>query len=75
MDRIKVNFWLDILMLVVFIVVAVTSILLFFDIGLRHDDLESVHEYLGLALIFILAVHFLLHFNWIAYMIRKPSKS
>ncbi len=64
----KLNFCIDILMLILFIIVAITSLILFFDLRIsviRNQDLKIIHTYLGLVLIIIMVIHFLLHFKWI----------
>lgn len=74
MDRAKVNLWLDITILVVFIVVAFTSLTFFFriDTGM-NGSLLFIHQYLGLILIVLLAIHFILHCSWIVCMIKSKK--
>jgi hypothetical protein len=72
LNRAKMNLFLDVLMIAIFLIVAVTSIALFFGYGDR--DMRTIHRYVGMALVVILSVHFLLHFKWIASMIKNIFK-
>jgi len=68
MNKIKIYFWLDILMLIFFIIVAISALLLFTGLrfeGIRNQDLKLIHNYSGLILIIIMTIHFLLHFKWV----------
>jgi len=77
MNKIKIYFWIDILMLIFFIIVAITALFLFtgvrFD-GIRNQDLKLIHNYSGLILIIIIVIHFLLHFKWISSIGKSLSK-
>jgi len=69
MNKVRVYFWVDILMLIFFLIVAVSSVVLFTGttfLGIRNQDLRIVHNYSGLILIVIIIIHFLIHFKWIA---------
>jgi len=68
MNKIKIYFWLDILMLIFFIIVAISALILFTGLrleGIRNQDLKLIHNYSGLILIIIMVIHFLLHFKWV----------
>jgi hypothetical protein len=72
MNKIKLNLYLDILILIFFIVVAITSILKY----LKMNSLlvTNVHNYFGWILILLLSLHFLLHVEWIVAMLKAKTK-
>jgi cytochrome b subunit of formate dehydrogenase len=75
--KVKTNFWIDILMLIFFIIVSITGLILFTNLGfdgIRNYDLKLIHDYAGIILIIIMAIHFLLHFNWIVSVGRTILK-
>lgn len=63
MNKAKTYFWIDILMLIFFIIVAITGIAIFIDV--RGGNLRTIHNYSGLVLIIIMAIHFILHYKWV----------
>jgi hypothetical protein len=69
MNRAKINFYLDILMILLFVIAALTSVLLF--IGRRNITITLIHEYLGLAFIAVMTMHLLLHANWLVAMLKN----
>ncbi|MEM0359990.1 MAG: DUF4405 domain-containing protein [Candidatus Diapherotrites archaeon] len=78
MDRLKLNFAIDALMLVFFIFSTVTALIIFVFMppGPRSGRLEFMgipkldwtqwHVLLGLVFIALMAFHIILHLNWFA---------
>ena len=68
MNKMKIYFWLDILMLIFFIIVSISGLVLFTGLkfeGIKNQELKNIHNYSGLILFIIIAIHFLLHFKWV----------
>ncbi|HNR44474.1 MAG TPA: DUF4405 domain-containing protein [Methanofastidiosum sp.] len=92
MKRADTNYIVDVLMTLSLIVVGVTGIILFFffESGIRQGGYQTFfgvtksswnffHEYIGLLMVFLMVLHFLLHWNWMVCMTKKllskkPSK-
>jgi len=72
MNKAKTYFWIDILMLIFFIIVAISGIAIFTDI--KYRDLRYIHNYSGLVLIIIMTIHFLLHLKWISSIGKSMFK-
>lgn len=74
MDKTKANYFIDIILIVSFIVVSVSAIILFFVpyapkgevfiLGLDRHLWSSMHEILGFVFIGFGLLHFLLHWEW-----------
>ncbi len=67
MDR--TNYWIDILLLISFIVVSLAGFILqyggFDFLGVSTLD---IHSKFGLILTFLVGIHLILHFNWLKVM-------
>jgi hypothetical protein len=72
MNRPKLNLYLDILILTVFVTVAITSILKY--LNMSSLLVRNIHNYFGWVLILLLSVHFLLHVEWIVTMLKAKTK-
>jgi hypothetical protein len=80
--RTSTNFWLDVVSLIVMIGLAATGGLIHFVLpagsghfyelcGWNRHDIGQVHFYLAVAAVALLALHVLLHWNWICCVIAK----
>jgi hypothetical protein len=69
MNRPRLNLYLDIPILVVFVTVAITSALKF--LNMNSLLATNIHNYFGWTLILLLSLHFLLHAEWIVAMLKK----
>lgn len=81
-NRIFTNFWLDVLSLIVMIGLAATGGLIHFALpagtghfytlfGWNRHDIGQLHFYLAVAAMVLLALHVLLHWNWVCCVIAK----
>ena len=82
MNKAKVNYFIDILLIICLVVVGVTGVVLFFFfpsgepgvgrfvtfIGTSKHDWTEPHEFFGMAMVFLMLVHLILHFNWLKCM-------
>ena len=84
MDKNRINYWIDLLMGLSFIVVAATGLVLLFVLksnigpgshisflGIMKITWVRMHDISGLIFIILTMVHFILHWNWIAAMTKK----
>jgi len=69
MVKAKVNYFIEILMLLCFIGVAITSMLLE-----ENRNLTFLHHVLGIVLLAFIALHILLHFKFIIAMTKSLFK-
>jgi len=63
MNKLKINYILDILLGISFIIVAITSIILFFRLAPKYVVVE-IHNLSGIIFIVLSLIHIILHFNW-----------
>jgi len=63
MNKIKINYFLDILLAISFIIVAITGIILFLKLVPKHT-LVQLHDVSGIIFIILSLTHIVLHFNW-----------
>ncbi len=63
MNQVKINYFLDLGLLAVFLSAGITGIMLYFGISFR--SISNVHAWSGIALVVLVALHLALHLNWI----------
>lgn len=83
MNKNKINYIVDLLMLLSFLVTSITGGILFFlpsgvkqgrfqeFMGIEKQVFSSVHDRIGLLLIILVVVHFLLHWKWLVVMTKN----
>jgi len=73
MDRMKVNYFIDLGMAVAFVLLFVTGIIKFPGLlpflgisyaGLPMNQITMIHDRSGVVLGVLIIIHFLLHFKW-----------
>ena len=92
MGKLKINYYIDILMLIFFIINSITGLIIFFFLptgvkrgayqvflGIIKQNWVNVHNWSGLLLILLVAIHLILHWKWIVSMtkslIQKKNKN
>jgi quinol-cytochrome oxidoreductase complex cytochrome b subunit len=83
MDKPRINYWIDTLMLVAVAVTAITGLILFIILpsGRRSGWVEfsdiikgtwrDIHAWAGLVFITLAVVHLILHWKWIVAMTKN----
>ena len=67
MDR--TNYWIDISLLISFIVISFTGFMLQYEtLEMWGVSLIGVHSKFGLILTFLVGIHLIIHFNWLKIM-------
>lgn len=81
MSKIKINYFVDMLMFIFFIVTSVTGLISFLlprgrslYLGIPRGDLVFMHSWAGLILIVLVGLHLILHWSWIKNMTRHLFK-
>ena len=77
MEKTKLNYFIDVPLALSFIVVAITSLIIFFFLpsgvrqagyqtflGITKHTWSQIHTISGLAMIALSLIHLILHFNW-----------
>ncbi len=83
MKKIKINYIVDLLMTLCFIIVSASGLILFLFLpgGIRRGGYQEfigiikqnwvvIHDWSGIILIILVLIHFLLHWNWITCMTK-----
>ena len=74
MNKAKLNYFVDLLLAVSFLLVVVTGILKFpgwFKLDLPWRLINNIHDWSGLIMAFLVFVHLILHWKWIVSMTNK----
>ena len=87
MNKADLNYFVDFLLFISFLVTAVTGLVLFlfFEegvqrggyqefLGLIKHDWTMVHNWAGIAMVILAAVHLVLHWGWIVSMTKSVIK-
>ncbi len=89
MERARLNYWIDILLLICFIVVGTTGLILKFVfvsgvpgagrtvsfLGLHKVDILPWHELFGVGMVVLIVIHLVLHFGWLTSMTKSLFES
>lgn len=84
MKKANINYIIDALMTLSLIVVGATGVIIFFFFGsgirqggyqvffgLTKNTWSFYHNYIGLFMVLLMAIHVLLHWNWMVCMTKK----
>ena len=82
MNTAKLDYIVDVITFILFLITALTGIILKFALpgsrvrqreflGITKSNLEFVHDWIGILMIFFVAIHIILHWNWIITMTRR----
>jgi cytochrome b subunit of formate dehydrogenase len=78
----KINYITDLILLIVFLITAITGLVLFFMptgpkssltsfLGIIKHTWTDIHNWVGIAFILIVMLHFLLHWKWFIAMTKN----
>ena len=69
MNKLKLNYWIDVGLLISFLIVAITGIIKFPGWGLYRiigfSGISKWHDLAGIALTTLVLIHLVLHWKWI----------
>jgi cytochrome b subunit of formate dehydrogenase len=85
MEKASLNYWIDILLVICLIVVAISGLVLYLAfvsgepkigrtvtfLGTHKSDWQPWHNYFGLAMLVLLILHLILHFGWLMSMTKS----
>ena len=84
MEKSKINYIIDALIAISFLVVAITGLVMFFFLpsGVQRGGYQEflgiikhvwidIHNWSGIILIILVIVHLILHWNWIGHMTKN----
>lgn len=85
MGKGKLNYWVDVLLLICLVVVGVSGVILkfvflsgepgvgrrIFFMGMSKMDLLPWHEIFGLLMVALMILHLVLHFGWLSAMSKR----
>ncbi len=87
MNRNKINYWIDIVLVVAGLVVVLTSIIIFFFLpagvkqsgyqeflGIAKRDYSEIHQWAGIVMVIGVIIHFILHWDWLICMTKNIFK-
>ncbi|MEM4703412.1 MAG: DUF4405 domain-containing protein [Candidatus Pacearchaeota archaeon] len=84
MEKAKLNYIIDFLMVISFIVTSITALIIFFFLpsgipraghqiflGTTKRAWSSIHNWSGIIFIILVIIHLILHWNWIISMTKN----
>ncbi len=84
MEKSKINYFIDLLILIFFVINSITGLIIFFFLptgvkrggyqvflGIIKQNWVIIHNWSGILLILLIAIHLILHWNWIVYMTKS----
>ena len=84
MNKAKINYFIDALMLISFIITAFTGLIIFFFLpsgvrqgryqeflGIIKETWTTIHDWVGIIMILLVLFHFVLHWKWIVCMTKS----
>ncbi len=75
MDKIKITYLVDVLLLIFFIFAGITSIIFFFPqigkLGFSGSDLSFVHRWAGILMVGLAILHVLFHGKMLIAMTKR----
>ncbi len=89
MKRAELNYWIDVLLVICLIVVAISGLVLFFAftsgqpgvgrsvtfMGTHKSDWQPWHNIFGLVMTVLMVLHLIMHFNFMKVMTKNLFKS
>jgi len=88
MDKIKINYFVDVIAFISFLITAITGIIIFlflptgesrggvhsFLLGYGRHDWGAIHDWAGIIMTIAALVHVALHWKWIVNMTKNLFK-
>ena len=81
MDKGKINYWVDIGLIITFILAFVTGVFKWpslvkysFNLGLNMKLFSLIHDWSGLIMGLLVFVHIALHWKWLVVMTKSKFK-
>lgn len=84
MNKSKLNYFVDLLMAIAFIITSISGLVLFFFLpegrgragdtyflGLVRHDWRLIHDWSGIAMVVLVLLHLVLHWQWIVCMTKN----
>ena len=71
MNKLKLNYFVDIGMAIAFVIVTVTGILKLPALGGQTEAYMFLHDWSGVVLAAFVLLHLILHWNWIVCMTKS----
>lgn len=80
MKRNKINYWINLLMLLAFLVTSISGIIIWLRIeyfycqniiGLTKFQLREIHLWGSLLLLILVSLHLLIHWDWMVRMTKN----
>jgi cytochrome b subunit of formate dehydrogenase len=88
MNKAKINYIVDFLAFISFVVTAVTGLAIFFFmpsgirqgrlqefIGIQKGTWSAAHDWFGIIFVILVIIHFFLHWNWVVCMTKNFFKA
>jgi len=88
MEKSKLNYVLDLLMFLSFLISAITGLILFFFLpsrirragyselfGITKREFSLFHEYSGIIFIAFALIHIILHWRWVVFITKSLLKN
>ena len=77
-NKTKMNYWIDIGLLITFLLVTITGIMKWPGLGVSRlfenipwREMSLIHDWSGLIMAILVLVHIVLHWNWIIAMTKN----
>ncbi len=80
MDKIKLNYMVDVGLFITFLAAGITGILklpILFKLGITRGItipikiIDAIHDFGGLLMVVLVVIHLILHWKWIVLMTKK----
>ena len=87
MEKTKINYFVDLLMLIFFVINSITGLIIFFFLptgvkrggyqvflGIIKQNWVDIHNWSGILLILTIVIHLIIHWNWIVGMTKSLTQ-
>ncbi|MCD4666551.1 DUF4405 domain-containing protein [archaeon] len=72
MNKAKLHYIIDVILLLVFIITALTGLIMFFFLtgGIKHSW-SIIHKWAGIIMVLIALIHIILHWKWLTNITKN----